>query len=103
MADFLRLDLGVVLPEGRSQRGQGWEVVEDATAGGANRDWQEKWALVLVPPLTSLFISFVRKIGKYLVSFSHRIVEVMHVKMHYFFLNSEYIYKVQYSKDNTKE
>lgn len=83
VADFLRLDLGVVLPEGRSQRrrvGGG----RDATAGGANREWQGKWAPVLVPPLTSLFISFVRKIGKYLVSFSHRIVEVMHVKMHFF-------------------
>lgn len=64
----------------------------DATAGGANREWQGKWAPVLVPPLTSLFISFVRKIGKYLVSFSHRIVEVMHVKMHFFFLNRKYIY-----------
>ena len=85
VADSLRLDLRVVLPEGRSQRRQGWEMVEDATAGGANREWQGKWALVLVPPLTSLFISFVRKIGKYLVSFSHSIVEVMHVKMHFSF------------------
>lgn len=80
-------------------------MVEDATAGGANREWQGEWALVLVPPLNSLFISFVRKIQKYLVSFSHRIVEAMHVKMHYFFLNRKYIYiyKVQNSKDNTKE
>lgn len=37
------------------------------------------------------------------MSFSHRIVEVMHVKMHFFFLNRKYIYMVQNSKDKTKE
>lgn len=39
VADFLRLDLGVVLSEGRSQRRQGWEVVgmpqlEELTGSG---------------------------------------------------------------------